>query len=258
MKYVARDLGASAENSSGGGGRGLARELLTLALLTVCVLSLLYFLAGLVTDFAVARISPAREAALFEGHFVDEFAEEVPEAYAQQWRKAEAILAKVQQATGVPPLHYQLGYQSSTQPNAFALPGGHIILTQGLLDALDAEIALAFVLAHELGHFAGRDHLQRLGRQLGFGAGLMLLTGFQSNALFDTVSNFLALNYSREEERAADRFALQVLDQVYGSRDGAERLFEILEQEEQLPGWAYMFQTHPDTAERIREIHEVR
>ncbi|MBT62988.1 MAG: hypothetical protein CML13_07230 [Puniceicoccaceae bacterium] len=256
MKYVPRDLGTSAENSSGGGGRGLARELLTLALLTLCLLGLLYFLAGLVTDFAVARISPAREAALFEDHFADEFAEEVPEAYAQQWQDAEAILAKVQQATGVPPLQYQLGYQSSTEPNAFALPGGHIILTQGLLDALDEEIALAFVLAHELGHFAGRDHLQRLGRQLGFGAGLMILTGFQGNALFDSVSNFMALNYSRDEERAADRFALQVLDEIYGSRKGAERLFEILEDKEQLPGWAYMFQTHPDTAQRIREIRD--
>jgi Zn-dependent protease with chaperone function len=255
LKYVPRDLGTSAENSSGGGGRGLARELLTLSLLTLCALALLYFFAAWFTDWAVARISPEKEAAFFADHFADEFVEPVPEAYTERWEQAKAILDKLQQTPGVLPLNYQLGYQSEPEPNAFAVPGGRIILTQGLLEALDGEeIALAFVLAHELGHFAGRDHLQRLGRQVGFGTGLMILTGRQSNGLFESVANFLVLNYSREEERAADHFALEVLDAVYGSRAGAERLFEILEQKEQLPAWAYMFQTHPDTAQRIREI----
>lgn len=253
MKYVPRDLGESAENSSGGGGRGLAREVVTLAALTVAAIALLFLVAGWITDFAVARISPEKEAAFFEDYFADEFNEDVPEAFEAPWAQAEAILAKLQAAPGVPPLKYQLSYVADPEPNAFALPGGRIVLTRGLLESLEAEIAIAFVLAHELGHFAGRDHLQRLGRQIGFGTGLAILTG-GSSGVIDSVGNLLVLNYSREEETAADRFALGVLDEIYGTREGADRLFEILEEKESLPGWAYMFQTHPDTARRLEEI----
>jgi Zn-dependent protease with chaperone function len=254
MKYVSRDMGETAENSSGGGRRGLLREITVLAVLTVCVISLLYLIAAWLTDFAVARISPEKEAAFFADYLADEFAEPVPEEFEAQWQQAEAILAKLQAAPGVPPLTYQLGYMSDSSPNAFAVPGGRIVLTRGLIESLDEEVAIAFVLAHELGHFAGRDHLQRLGRQIGFGASMSILTGGSSGGVVDSVANFLVLNYSREEETAADRFALQVLDQVYGTREGAERLFEILEAKDTLPTWAYMFQTHPDTAKRIQEI----
>lgn len=253
MKYVPRDLGESAENSSGGGGKGLAREVVTLAALTLGLIALLFLVAGWVTDFAVARISPEKEAAFFEGYFAEEFNEELPEELEVPWAQAEAILAKLQAAPGVPPLHYRLSYVSDPEPNAFALPGGRIVLTHGLLESLEEEIAIAFVLAHELGHFAGRDHLQRLGRQIGFGTGLAILTGGGSGVI-DSVGNLLVLNYSRDEETDADRFALEVLDEIYGTREGADRLFEILEAKESLPGWAYMFQTHPDTAKRLEEI----
>lgn len=73
--------------------------------------------------------------------------------------------------------------------------------------------------------------------------------------MIESLTGLLDLNYSREEELAADRFALQSLDVVYGDREGAERLFEILEADSGLPKWAYMFLTHPANAERIREIH---
>ncbi len=256
MKYVPRDLGESAENSSGGGRRGLIREIAVLAALILGTIVLLYLLAGWITDFAVTRISPEKEAAFFEDYFAEEFNEEVPEELEAPWVQAVSILTKLQAAPGVPPLKYRLSYVSEPEPNAFALPGGRIVLTHGLLESLDEEIAIAFVLAHELGHFAGRDHLQRLGRQIGFGAGLRILTGGSSTGVIDSVANLLVLNYSRDEESAADRFALEVLDELYGTREGAERLFEILEAKESLPTWAYMFQTHPDTAKRIREIRE--
>jgi len=177
MKYVPKDLGESAENSSGGGGKGLAREVVTLAALTLGAVALLYLVAGWITDFAVARISPEKEAAFFEGYFADEFSEAPPDELGEPWAQAEAILARLQAAPGVPPLKYRLSYVSAPEPNAFALPGGRIVLTRGLLESLEEETAIAFVLAHELGHFAGRDHLQRLGRQIGFGAGLAILTG---------------------------------------------------------------------------------
>lgn len=255
MKYVPRDLGESAENSSGGGRRGLLREIAVLAGLTGCAVLLLYLLAGGVTDWAVARISPEREAAFFEGMFVAEFATPVPEELEAKWQLAEAIFEKVQAAPGVVPLSYRLAYSPEPLPNAYAVPGGLVVLTRGLLESLqNEEVAIAFVLAHELGHFVGRDHLQRLGRQIGFGSSMMLLTGGSGDAIIESVTGLLDLNYSRDEEMAADQFALQSLDAVYGDRKGAERLFEILEADSEVPTWAYMFLSHPANVERIREI----
>ncbi|MGZ0657025.1 M48 family metallopeptidase [Coraliomargarita sp. W4R72] len=255
MKYVPRDLGESAENSSGGGRRGLLTEVVTLSGLTIAVVGLLYFLTGWITDWAVVRISPEREAMFFQEMMEDAFTDPVPEDFELKWQRAEAIFVKLQEAPGVLPLRYRLAYSDESEPNAFAVPGGQIVLTRGLLESLEEEVAIAFVLAHELGHFVGRDHLQRMGRQLGFGTALKLLTGASSGRLIESGTGLLDLSYSREEEMAADRFALQSLDAVYGDRAGAERLFEILEADRGLPKWAYMFLTHPANVARIQEIH---
>jgi Zn-dependent protease with chaperone function len=214
----------------------------------------LYFSAATLTDWIVTRISPEQEAEFFKGSFDQEFDEALPPELTEKWAQAEAILTKLKSHPAVVPVEYRLQYSPETMPNAFAVPGGSIVLTRGLLEALDEEIAMAFVIAHELGHFAGRDHLRRMGRQLGFGAALMLLSGGSPDSLTQYASNLVTLSYGREQESAADQFALQCIDSVYGARDGAERLFEILEAEQSLPDWAYMFMTHPANAKRIREI----
>ncbi len=254
MKYVPRELGEAAENSSGGGRRGLLKEIAVLTTLTVLAMGGLYLLAGLITDFAVSHISPEDERILFK-HFTQErFDSTAPEAMATKWAEAQRILAKLVQYEAVVDLDYRLAYSPEPRPNAFAIPGGTIVLTQGLLDDMDEEIAMAFVIAHELGHFAGRDHLQSLGRQVGFGTALTLLTGGKPDGLLNAASQLMALNYSRQQESAADQFGITCLDAVYGHRQGAERLFEILDASDKIPDWAYMFLTHPANAKRIQSI----
>lgn len=258
MKFVQRDLGESAENSSGGGRRGLAREVAILSVLTITAITGLYLLAGWITDFAVSRITPAQEQALFAGFAFDTFESEPPEEFEEKWQQVGAILEKLRAYKEVPAIDYTLMFDPSPQLNAFALPGGGIALTRGLLQELDEEIAIAFVIAHELGHFAGRDHLQGMGRQIGFGIAMTLLTGGSPDPLTQSATQLIQLNYSRDQETDADAFAIRTLDAIYGRSDGAERLFEILEEKHDLPSWAYMFQTHPDNAERIKaiETHE--
>ena len=153
-------------------------------------------------------------------------------------------------------LQYQLAYSKEQQPNAYAVPGGMVILTHGLLENLDEDIALAFVLAHELGHFAGRDHLKGMGRSLMFGVAMALLTGGNPDGLLNSASQLMMMNHSRSVESAADQFAIDCLNEMYGKTDGAERLFELLDESDQIPDWAYMFLTHPSNAERIREIRK--
>ena len=254
MKFVQKDLGDTVENSSGGGSRGMACEAIMLGSLTLASVALIIFLAGVITDFAVTRITPEVEQAMFGDKFFGDFDHAVPTDLQSRWSEAEAVFERLKTYEGVPDIEYTLLYNSEERLNAFAIPGGGIALTDGLLRELDEEIALAFVLAHELGHFAGRDHLQTMGRQLGVGISLQILMGGTPDRLTESAVNLVQLNYSRDQERAADAFAIKCLDAVYGEHAGAEKLFELLDKEAQLPSWAYMFQTHPENAERIKRI----
>ena len=259
MKFTPRDIGQAAEVSSGGGNRGMFRELAILTVLVVVALTMIYGLIAMGTDFVISRISFEREAKLFALMDQTMQTSEVPESYLEKWSLAQSILDKLEEYPDTPPMDFRLSYIVDPQPNAFAFPGGTIVVTSGLLDSLDEEVSFAFVLAHEIGHFAHRDHLRGFGRRLGLSAALALLFGGQPDPWVKHGAELMMLHYSRIQESRADDFALKSIDHLYGTRDGAERLFEVLEERgEQLPGWAYMFNSHPDNKKRIEKILESR
>ena len=150
---------------------------------------------------------------------------------------------------------------NSEDINALALPGRHILVYQGLLDEVQTEIGLAFVLAHELAHFKHRDHLRGLGRRIVLGTVSVLLTGSNSSltqALMPA-STIGESTYSQSRETEADRAALRTLDCYYGNVEGAEELFEYLEKQAGtgLPLGHYL-SSHPDPAARIQLIKHYR
>ncbi len=113
-------------------------------------------------------------------------------------------------------------------PNAFALPGGAIGVTSGLLDRVETENELAFILGHELGHFAGRDHLRGLGRGLAISVVWMALglSGDQVEGLASSASAFSARHFDRTQESDADLFSVQLLASEYGHAAGTRAVFE--------------------------------
>jgi len=258
MKFVKRDLGEAAEASSGGGDRGLAKEIVTLAILLALLLTAIYYGVVIVTEGVVSGITPEREVELFGKDFAKATVspKEVPEELQDKFAMCEDVLAKLSAHDSVPQIDYELIYLDQEQPNAFAFPGGTIGVSKGLLEALDEEIAVAFVLAHELGHFANRDHLRGMGRKLGFGLGVKLLFQGDIGSFSHGTTNLVLAKYSRGQESNADVFGIQCVLDTYGDTTGAEKLFEVLEEKGALPRWAYMFSTHPDNKSRIRRILE--
>jgi predicted Zn-dependent protease len=147
-------------------------------------------------------------------------------------------------------------------PNAFALPGGFIFVTRGLLDLMNNEAELASVVGHEIGHVTARHSVQQMSQQqlaqLALGVGAILsptvaqLGGAASQGL-----GLLFLKYGRDDERQADdlgfRYALtggwdvRYMDDVFRS---LQRLGEASKQSP-LPSW---LSTHPGEAERIQSI----
>lgn len=153
--------------------------------------------------------------------------------------------------------------------NAFALPGGYVYVTRGLLAHMENEAQLAIVLGHEIGHVAARHASQRaFEQQVGqialiggaiAGEELLGVPGQTVLGLGGQAAQFLFLKYSRDDERESDKLGVEYSAmQHYDASDGAgffsalERISENSGQ--QIPNWQ---STHPDPSERAKRIPEL-
>lgn len=140
--------------------------------------------------------------------------------------------------------------------NAFALPGGRVWVTKGLIDAVGTPDELAAVLAHEIAHIENRDMLAGVYRAVGFGLLLDAVISGGSGAGQQLVllgANLTDMHYSRGVEELADRRAMELLAAAGIDSRGMPAFFERLQDLEDaagLPGWAEFVASHPDTGAR--------
>jgi Zn-dependent protease with chaperone function len=154
-------------------------------------------------------------------------------------RAIETISGRLSEALRNRPYPFEFHVVSDDQANAFAVPGGQIVVMSGLLrEAVSAE-EVAGVLAHEMQHVLQRHSLRALARQLGLAATLGLLVG-DVGALTQLGSSLLSSKFSREQEAAADREGARLLlaaglplepmaaffDRMAGKAGQAEKAFE--------------------------------
>lgn len=153
--------------------------------------------------------------------------------------------------------------------NAFALPGGYIYVTRGLMSHLNNEAQLAVVLGHEIAHVAARHASQRAFEQqmgqlalIGGAVAGQELLGIPGGDILDigsTAAQFLFMRYSRDDERESDGLGVEyAARQQYRAAEGAEfftSLRRISEQQGQnIPTF---LSTHPDPAEREETIPQI-
>ncbi len=146
--------------------------------------------------------------------------------------------------------------------NAFALPGGFIYITRGIMAHLSSEAELVAVLGHEIGHVTGRHSVERLSKaqiaQVGLGVGMIVSPEFrQFGDLAQMGMGLLFLKYSRDDERQADDLGLRYsLRGGYDAREMPE-VFTVLKRVGEMagaggiPNW---LATHPDPEERRQRI----
>jgi predicted Zn-dependent protease len=149
-------------------------------------------------------------------------------------------------------------------PNAFALPGGPVFVTRGLLGLMNSEAELATVLGHEIGHITARHSVSMLSRaqiaQIGLVAGMVLMPSLaQFGELAGSGLQVLFLRYGRDAERQADDLGFgYALKKNYDVRDmvnvfaALQRIGEASGQSP-LPAW---LSTHPDPGSRIQRIQQ--
>lgn len=156
-----------------------------------------------------------------------------------------------------PRLPLQVYVMESPLPNAFIMPGGHIFVTSELLDNAETENELAFVLAHELGHFEARDNLKRMGRSLVFLTLKSLIDFGGATGTVSNAANLSELSYSRGQESKADEFAIRAIVQKYGHGGNSLDFFVKLEALHELPiPEIELLSSHPLTDKRIRTLED--
>lgn len=156
------------------------------------------------------------------------------------------------------PYQFRLEIGDSDVANAMALPGGLIVVTRGLLQQLESENELAFVLAHELGHFKHRDHLRALGRGIVLSLFFSVATGRDVSGLGIKTADITLRGFSRAQESHADEFALAVVQSEYGHVNQAWRLFERWDAEQGEPSAiASYLSTHPQPGDRVSRLREI-
>jgi len=159
------------------------------------------------------------------------------------------------------PWHYTVA--DTPAVNAFALPGGPIYITRGILPFLNDEAQLAGVLGHETGHVTARHAAQQYTRAVGGTIGLVALGifvpgGQQIGGVAEQGLGVLFLKYGRGDESQADQLGVRYASRANWDPAGVPemlatlgRLDEASGQSKGVPNW---LETHPDPLQRVKDI----
>ncbi len=251
--------------------RRLTRKLSLL--LAACALAAALALQGCAQSPATGRniftggLSPEDEVKLgreqhpeIVGEFGGEYDDPELRAYVNSLGR---LLARTSE---LPNLDWHFTILDSPIVNAFALPGGYVYMTRGLLALADNEAELAGVLAHEIGHVTARHSAERYGQSVlgtaaALGVGLLLGSEVAAQAT-SSAAQLAVLSYSRDQEFEADTLGVRYLARTGHDPNAMatflRRLLGHSRYEAQLAGRPEaadafdITQTHPRTADRVQ------
>ena len=178
-------------------------------------------------------------------------------------RYVESVGMRLARASERPSLPWHFAVVDEPAVNAFALPGGYIYVTRGILPFLDNEAQLAGVLGHEIGHVTARHSAQQYTKATTAGIGVTLLSIFVPEArpfqnLTETALSVLFLKYGRDDELQADQLGVKYASGtgwdpsgVAGMLTTLARLDEASGSRRGIPNW---LSTHPAPADRVAKV----
>jgi Zn-dependent protease with chaperone function len=232
------------------------RTLLLVALGSVVGLILLLWLGSdALVQMAVSRIpaeweQPIGEAARSQFLAGQSVMKEGPAVAAVQ-----EITKRLADAAPGNPYKFEVTVVRSDVVNAFALPGGYVVVFTGLLKKAESPEEVAGVLAHELNHVLLRHGLERIVKTAGLVAVVTIFTGDQQGlvGLAKRLGvELLTLKFGREQETQADLQGLHLLHRAKIAPDGMIRFFERLSESDKLQ--VEILSTHPMSAARAERL----
>lgn len=236
-------------------------------------------LAGCETNPATGQsqlhlISPQEERQLgaeAAPQFVDQYGGDIPDPAVRAYvdEIGRKLVAQIEE--GVPEYDWEFHVLDSPVINAFALPGGKVFITRGLMEKMSNEAQLAGVLGHEIGHVTARHVSNRMTQALLFNVGLGLASVAVGVADEDSTfhevgqygipalavgGNLVMLKFGRDEESQSDSLGIRYMTKAGYNPRGQLQVMEILAAEAGGGGSLEILASHPLPETRIERLEK--
>jgi Zn-dependent protease with chaperone function len=224
--------------------------LVLLLSLPVLVVALLWWQSDRLSQWVVSHISLEQETAL--GDLA--FRQLQPRVQLLDQGELQAAIQSIgERLTSESNYRYRFHVARDQAINAYALPGGQIVVNTGLIAAVDSPGEMAGVLAHEISHVERHDSLRGMVHLLGTRAVLGVVMGTYSDTVWgDLASRLVNLSYSRELESEADREALVTMTRAGIVPHGLETFLAKLGARHH--GSADFLSSHPGDEQRLADL----
>jgi Zn-dependent protease with chaperone function len=215
----------------------------------------LWFGADLLIELAVSRIPVEWEHKLGEAAYRDFLSHQEVMKEGPAVKAVEEMTQRLAEQIPNNPYTFQVTVVKSDVVNAFALPGGYVVVFTGLMKKADSGEEVAGVLGHELNHVLQRHGLERIVKNLGVMAAVSILVGDQQGlvGLMRQVGvELLTLKFDRAQETEADLTGLQLVYRAKIDPHGMITFFQKLSEKDE--GRMEWLSTHPMSSARADRL----
>jgi len=209
--------------------------ILALVVLPPLIFALWTYAIPAMTNAVADRIPTTWEEKLGQDYFQTLFKKSIKEPDPQVRKALDAISKRLLTAVPDQPYHFRIHVHPSKMVNAMALPGGTIVVFQGLINATETPEELAGVLAHEFQHVLKRHSTRNIIRSEAINLFGMIISGnsdSMTNVILQAGSVLEHLRYSRQLESQADAEGMKMMLATHVDPQGMIRVFEKLEEEQ--------------------------
>ncbi|HEU4686679.1 MAG TPA: M48 family metallopeptidase [Nitrospira sp.] len=221
----------------------------------VAVVLVLWFGSDLLVEMAVSRIPVEWEQKIGEAAYRDVLAQQTVIKEGPAVSAVQEMTRRLTERLSDSPYKFEVTMVKNDVVNAFALPGGYVVVFTGLMKNAESGEEVAGVLSHELNHVLQRHGLERIVKQLGLFTVLSVIMGNQQGlaGLMREVSlQLLTLRFGRDQETEADVTGVHLLHRARIDPEGLIRFFDRLSAKEK--DRVELLSTHPMSQARAARL----
>jgi len=214
-----------------------------------------WFSTGLLVDWAVDRIPQEWEHRLGQSAYQDFLIQQTVVKEGPSVSAVHEISQRLIERIPNNPYTFEISIVKNATVNAFALPGGFVVVFTGLLEQAKNGEEVAGVLSHEFNHVLQRHGLERIVKQLGIVAMLGIIFGDQqglAGIMKQVGVELLSLKFGRAQETEADVTGVRLLHRAHIDPGGMITFFQRMSEQEQ--GRVEWLSTHPMSAGRAERL----
>ena len=233
------------------------KDFLNIVLIIVCV----YLFVFIASDVVIKTLSPEQQVVVENFISPSVNPEEIVKLPEKDKQRINSIKSRILKIDSKFPKTSNLDINviEEKQLNALCYPNGNIYITSALYKELKTDEQLTFVIAHEMAHYRHKDHLLNLRRSLSNGV-VLILAAFanpnnkQIETIIDDTLNITDLKFSRGVEANADKYAIKVMNALYGNAKAGVDVMNILKDKNRFD--VEFLSSHPNLDKRINYIRK--